>query len=198
MRGKIPAIPTVYKGIQFRSRLEARWAVFFDLLGWVWKYEPFDLEGWIPDFALGSKSEPVLVEIKPVFDFHCDVALEINRTSFTGEVLIIGCDIHRDGRHHGYSELPCIGWLRRETAPGETPEEGPWELVPFGCFEHPGPYTEDPVVGFCSANGSWHNRVGVGSGKFYYNSEVVISKVERLWTQAGNLTQWKGRQTITH
>jgi hypothetical protein len=28
----IPAIPTVYRGQQFRSRLEARWAAFFDLL----------------------------------------------------------------------------------------------------------------------------------------------------------------------
>lgn len=33
-------IPTMYKGIQFRSRLEARWAVFFDTLGIKWEYEP--------------------------------------------------------------------------------------------------------------------------------------------------------------
>lgn len=33
-------IPTMYKGIQFRSRLEARWAVFFDTLGIEWEYEP--------------------------------------------------------------------------------------------------------------------------------------------------------------
>jgi hypothetical protein len=32
-------IPTMYKGIQFRSRLEARWAVFFDTLGIEWEYE---------------------------------------------------------------------------------------------------------------------------------------------------------------
>lgn len=33
-------IPTMYKGINFRSRLEARWAVFFDTLGIEWEYEP--------------------------------------------------------------------------------------------------------------------------------------------------------------
>ena len=33
-------IPTMYKGIKFRSRLEARWAVFFDTLGIEWEYEP--------------------------------------------------------------------------------------------------------------------------------------------------------------
>lgn len=32
--------PTWYAGIEFRSRLEARWAVFFDTLGINWEYEP--------------------------------------------------------------------------------------------------------------------------------------------------------------
>lgn len=31
---------TVYKGIPFKSKLEARWAVFFDTIGVKWKYEP--------------------------------------------------------------------------------------------------------------------------------------------------------------
>ena len=41
----IKAIETEYKGYRFRSRLEARWAVFFDALGLKWDYEPegFDL-----------------------------------------------------------------------------------------------------------------------------------------------------------
>lgn len=33
-------IPTEYKGVKFRSKLEARWAVFFDTLGIEWDYEP--------------------------------------------------------------------------------------------------------------------------------------------------------------
>lgn len=58
------AIPTRYSATQFRSRLEARWACFFDLIGWKWEYEPFDLEGYIPDFlVLGT--HPLLVEVKP-------------------------------------------------------------------------------------------------------------------------------------
>jgi len=41
------AIPTRYAGCHFRSRLEARWAVFFDRLGVAWQYEPegYDLGG---------------------------------------------------------------------------------------------------------------------------------------------------------
>jgi len=48
----IKAIPTTYRNVNFRSRLEARWAAFFDLLEWKWIYEPFDFNGWIPDFQL--------------------------------------------------------------------------------------------------------------------------------------------------
>lgn len=36
----IKAIETRYAGCRFRSRLEARWAVFFDALGIRWEYEP--------------------------------------------------------------------------------------------------------------------------------------------------------------
>jgi hypothetical protein len=36
----INAIETHYAGCRFRSRLEARWAVFFDTLGLEWHYEP--------------------------------------------------------------------------------------------------------------------------------------------------------------
>jgi hypothetical protein len=50
------AIETSYKGYRFRSRLEARWAVYFDALGIDWEYEKegYDLEGvyYLPDFWL--------------------------------------------------------------------------------------------------------------------------------------------------
>jgi hypothetical protein len=65
-------IPTVYAGRQFRSRLEARWAAFFDLMRWRWEYEPFDLPGWIPDFLLCE--EDILVEVKPVSDLRNEIA----------------------------------------------------------------------------------------------------------------------------
>jgi hypothetical protein len=42
--------PTRYKNTLFRSRLEARWAAWADIVGWEWEYEPVDLEGWTPDF----------------------------------------------------------------------------------------------------------------------------------------------------
>lgn len=63
-------IPTLYQGVRFRSRLEATWAAFFDLIEWRWQYEPFDLPGWIPDFQISTNSKSFnpnyLVEVKPV------------------------------------------------------------------------------------------------------------------------------------
>ena len=64
------AIETHYKGYRFRSRLEARWAVFFDALGIEWDYEPegFELgngERYLPDFFLPKFDGGILVEVKP-------------------------------------------------------------------------------------------------------------------------------------
>ncbi len=64
----IKAIETEYKGYRFRSRLEARWAVFFDTLGIAWEYERegYDLgeAGWyLPDFWLPECH--TWLEIKP-------------------------------------------------------------------------------------------------------------------------------------
>ena len=57
--GDLKAIETRYKGYRFRSRLEARWAVFFDALGIAWEYEKegydFGKVGrYLPDFWLPS------------------------------------------------------------------------------------------------------------------------------------------------
>ncbi len=50
-------LPTTYKGVRFKSRTEARWAVFFELCGYTWAYEPEGVklstgETYLPDFYL--------------------------------------------------------------------------------------------------------------------------------------------------
>lgn len=74
MRYTIAAHPTRYKDVLFRSRLEARWAAFFDLADWKWEYEPVDLVGWSPDFRIeyrcpcdecNGRPHALLIEVKP-------------------------------------------------------------------------------------------------------------------------------------
>ena len=72
--GQLKAIETVYNGYRFRSRLEARWAVFFDTLDVEYQYEPegFDLGNgiwYLPDFWLPRLE--LWVEIKPT-EPDCD------------------------------------------------------------------------------------------------------------------------------
>lgn len=71
----VPAKATFYRGIEMRSRHEAKWAAFFDAVGMVWEYEPsLDLGVWKPDFRLmvpctgevcTAEYHTILVEVKP-------------------------------------------------------------------------------------------------------------------------------------
>ena len=71
----LKARPTIYKGIEMRSRLEARWAqVFEDMrVGTgnrsVWEYEPFcfanDKGQYLPDFRQKLGDSWIYYEIKP-------------------------------------------------------------------------------------------------------------------------------------
>lgn len=69
----IKAIQTNYKGYRFRSRLEARWAVFFDALNLRWEYEKegFTLPSgpYLPDFYIPPQPRTAgmfyWLEIKP-------------------------------------------------------------------------------------------------------------------------------------
>jgi hypothetical protein len=72
---RIRPIATRYGGFLFRSRLEARWAVFFDTLGIKWLYEPqgFDVDGrpYLPDFCL-LLGKMLWAEVKPAIDADPD------------------------------------------------------------------------------------------------------------------------------
>lgn len=132
-RRLIRPIETIYRGIRFRSRLEAVWAVFFDLLGWRWVYEAQgyqDLFGemrYLPDFLLADFN--VYVEIKPLGARLDDqrtlwLAHNGNRPVLTLfgvpgsehqakyqaiEETIVGADIHECSAVSNLDQRPCDG-----------------------------------------------------------------------------------------
>jgi hypothetical protein len=90
---KYQAIETKYQGCAFRSRLEARYAVFFDALGIKWEYEPegfvlADETWYLPDFWLPKFHNPegLWVEVKPD-DGDFDTAKNFARS--TGQSILL-------------------------------------------------------------------------------------------------------------
>jgi hypothetical protein len=103
----VKAIETSYKGYRFRSRLEARWAVFLDAIGARWDYEPEGYElpsGWyLPDFFVHFRDDDhdrqryrgagYWLEVKPIqpSDHERQLVLELARA--TGHVALIGVGV---------------------------------------------------------------------------------------------------------
>lgn len=115
-------IATTYAGTRFRSRLEARWACTFDQLGWQWEYEPFDHDGWIPDFLIVGGRE-LLIEVKPCATITELEIVALNTPDDHRDILALGCvafphghpdwkrwpagalvEHHHDGRYYGAAE----------------------------------------------------------------------------------------------
>lgn len=175
---KIAAIPTTYAGVRFRSRLEAKWAAFFDLLTWPWEYEPLDLDGYVPDFILRFAA-PIAVEVKPLLWLATGEEAEIiavSRAKFLSwerEALLVGSCI---GAGDG---LSFIGELRE-------PDHGTasWDRAfTFRCLDCGRP-------SFAHSSCSWRCRV-TGC----YEGDGHIARDE--WDPAGdfraasNRVQWR-------
>lgn len=97
------AIETEYAGCRFRSRTEARWAVFFDALGWRWEFEleGFELPSgrYLPDFKVWThgRPDPVWFEVKP-FTRHCpDDPRWTELASASGIQVLTAYGMHRVG-----------------------------------------------------------------------------------------------------
>jgi len=66
---KYEVIPTTYNKIEYRSRLEARWALFFSSIDYEYRYEFKTFKGpdfpYTPDFWLKIDDKFLIIEIKP-------------------------------------------------------------------------------------------------------------------------------------
>jgi hypothetical protein len=87
------AKPTYYNNRLYRSRLEARYAAFFDMMGWSFEYEPESFPTWSPDFVLNDFDE-LFLEIKPYALWSDDLISKIrpyskdNRCGLVGDAII--------------------------------------------------------------------------------------------------------------
>lgn len=96
------AIETIYNNYRFRSRLEARWAVFFDALHIEYRYEPegFDLEKtgrYLPDFWLPKQKCWIEIKGTRPDDRERDKAEELARLTGTTAYIEFGDILIPDG-----------------------------------------------------------------------------------------------------
>lgn len=187
-------IPTEYKGYLLRSRLEAKWAHFFDLLGWRWVYEPTDFDGWIPDFALLGAKQTTYVEVKPVArcdepEFR-DAQLKIEMSGCPDEVLLVGLQPFYGPEMDALS----IGWLRQSVPVHVEDEDGnvevsmhvwDWGEAAFGQWRN------SSTVGFCHAVQTFNDRIsGEYDGGSYGEASFSERGILELWAKATNAAQW--------
>lgn len=136
----IKAIETHYMGFKFRSRLEARWAVFFQSLGIKWDYEPegFNLDGvlYLPDFKLEiadntGKALTSWIEIKPRYDIPGDEIEKCYRFARAGNLITVMCGDPYDFFNTRNEEAKAISWSKK----GERTElETPYTLMAVGAI----------------------------------------------------------------
>lgn len=184
------AIPTVYRGVQFRSRLEARWACVFDQLRWRWSYEPIDLEGYIPDFVIKAKNCDVLVEVKPFLRVSepqvTEACNKIKRTSWGyKEAVVVGATIENDGLQARVGAFTSQ-WPVASPVVGYPLGAGHDEIDTSAALTR---CTECAAWTFAREDGIWgcHNcsthKGATGNPDF--------PAVRPLWVAAGNAVQWR-------
>jgi hypothetical protein len=198
------AYPTTYEGVEYRSRLEARWAAFFNQIGWRKTYEPFDADGYIPGFLIEGE-RPFLVEIKPATDLadYYDAVPKAERglrDHWQRDVLILGLN-PLPGQLDGTAAAdvtfnppagllgefsdnwaPC--WNDNEkfgTASGWSWDTGVW----FSCKECGGVCVYQQVQ-------TWVGRPCGHHDGDHLLGHMSISALDRHWARACNATQWRG------
>ena len=176
------AITTTYNGIEYRSRLEARWAAFMQNIGWDIIYEPFDGDGYIPDFLVQGE-RPFLVEVKPAvsldeYQAPVDKAERGLAEHWRHDIVVVGAS---HTRATAGQALPRAGWI------GEyQPDEKTWWwgdanwMLCMACQQ----------ICLRSEDYNWDMRpCGHDHKQSLYARADMLSKA---WADACNDVKWRG------
>ncbi|MER6183080.1 hypothetical protein [Streptomyces sp. NPDC001652] len=159
----IQAIETRYASCRFRSRLEARWAVFFDSLGVTWEYEPQGIlvgdarRPYLPDFKVHRPwtDQPMWVEVKGT-DEALDLdllAAAVGDDGLDGPIMLLGpVPAPTPPPLHAFLRnifgVPCM--VKGLLGPGL----GAVQIGREHALGTPSPY-ENPISGPAAGSGPW-------------------------------------------
>ncbi len=195
----IKAIETEYNGYRFRSRLEARWAVFFDSVGIEYVYKPEKIrlvnDYYQFDFYLPESKQ--LFEVQGVFvnteEENLQRALTegYSVTIGTYDGKFITCDHWPDEEIYGTPfsfDTSNDGWLCRCRSCGKywfMGSHGVWDCQCCGEYDGDGHFTVE--MSYCDYVVPGHGRCEGGDlrlwdfAKYYRFHNGYNKKVERQW-----------------
>ncbi len=148
---EIKSKTTRYGGIVFRSRIEARWAVFFDFLGIEYEYEPFYAEvetgyvsvNYLPDFYLSKQD--IFIEVKPTKPFGIENIKAAAWCKDIGSIIVLfnlspPTDKLENGWLFFYPNISKVPMIMKSYWWGECPRCGHVDIGEYayvtscGCF----------------------------------------------------------------
>lgn len=180
------AIPTKFNGIEYRSRLEARWAAFMHNIDWEHTYEPFDGDGYIPDFIVHG-NRPLFIEVKPAVMLaeYQEPEEKVGKglVEFSHDVLIVGANPFPKLSKSAY--YPDAGWMGEfiEWGDGLSWDVGQWitcnECGRVAVFHSVMSYGGRPC--WCASGGDGHM------------DDPLLGLMRSMWDDACNEVKWRGR-----
>jgi hypothetical protein len=173
----------LYNGIVYRSRQEAKYAAFWELLGWKFTYEPFEGNGYIPDFLIDGDN-PLLVEVKTAhtkeqYEREVPKIVKGLKNRWEHDFLIVGFNPIAQWQSPAWEDGLCAGLLS-DKAWGSEVDDGIW----FRCKECGG-------VGVYHSTGHYGGRPCGHSDGDHHLGHLDEDFIRDGWARATNVTQWR-------
>ncbi len=213
----------IVEGIHFRSKLEARWYLFFKKLGWNVVYEPEieGLTGWLPDFLIIGKGFKTLVDVKPIdsekewedsdWNYEEDLPKKIihkthkdyDKIMNSGiknlseyELLILGTNLKLDGRN-GFGVL--FERMIDHDYDEETKKHVGTDMKNIHKVSECMFVESKDEIGFFSHEQSWSCKITGDHGKLYkfredFHDEPFFKKIDTMWNESWSELRWKGKE----
>jgi len=195
------AIPINIEGIQFRSKLEARWYLFMRNLGWNIEYEPEieGINGWIPDFLIIGNKTKVLVEVKPFqtsLDFEskygCETRTKIENSIKNVKidaVLIVGSSLNLRKAECGSGHSFIGGKIIRPITPTD---DGRFFYDDYFAYMD----ASGKKIGVCDEVNWFHDVINNDHNGGYDLDKDGLNFIYKCWNKAGSKLQWKSKVEI--
>jgi len=178
---QVRAIETVYRGYRFRSRLEARWAVFFDALSVPFEYEK---EGFVLDDETKYLPDFWLPTLKLWFEVK-------------GELTLVEHELHEDSglflrQHEKLYSCPELDLMRRfrnsqpwpvALSSGQPADHRIWFFGWDMSYSSAGEYEDKDAV-WCCSRGQVTLKVNITARDREIYSDCLYGDVMKHFTDA--------------